>query len=409
MKRFATAITSPIGVIFSAIGLTADKSWCIFFLVLSIILIVGGIVFLLITRIHQKREIKHEVIAFYSFCIILLAVASNNLYSINRETDEFNQWISEVKSVELKKDAEEEAFLNRNNSKEICSEGVKYLYGTNGYQTDIPKAEKFFSYASYNSYASANIYLGNLYQKGFGGKKDPVMAYKLYLKAVKEGDLDGVFYIESLAEEYDQFKAKKDDDLKVYYDNEEEQNRIIEQINSTSNANNRSWIFNITPSQSAMLEKLSDEGYIYANKLLLACYCAGRDKEKAKKYASRLHEYGYMPDLPDEQYLMLSAMGAISEKSTESLIYDLSQMYNCHLSLVTEDPLRPIKDIYKDYDYCRRQYNSSINLSDKYPDINTLNITQHDKTVIEKYVVRSEEMLNKAISRMEKHIQTFYE
>ena len=131
MKRFTTAIASPIGVIFSAIGLTADKTWCIFFLVLSIILIIGSIIFLLISKIQQQRDIKHEVIAFYSFCIILLAVASNNLYSINRETDEFNQWINEVESLELKRNAKDEALLKRNNFKEICSEGIRYLYGTN--------------------------------------------------------------------------------------------------------------------------------------------------------------------------------------------------------------------------------------------------------------------------------------
>ena len=409
MKRFTTAIASPIGVIFSAIGLTADKTWCIFFLVLSIILIIGSIIFLLISKIQQQRDIKHEVIAFYSFCIILLAVASNNLYSINRETDEFNQWINEVESLELKRNAKDEALLKRNNFKEICSEGIRYLYGTNGYHTDIPKAKKFFMHASYNSYPSAHIYLGDMHRMGIGQQKDPDGAYNLYLKAVKEGYLDGVYHIERIAEEYDHLKTKKDNDLKFFYAHEEEQNRIIKEVNSTPGANKISWTDKFTPSQLTTLERLSDEGYIYANKLLVACYSGGRDKQKAKKYATRLYEYGYISELPHEQFLMLSNMGVISGNLTNSYIYELSLKYDFYMSLMIPDFLEPLKDMFKDYDYCKRQYHSCLNLSNKYPDISTLHIIQHDEALVDSYLSESKKMLNKAIDRIERHIQTLYE
>ena len=141
----------------------------------------------------------------------------------------------------------------------------------------------------------------------------------------------------------------------------------------------------------------------------MACYSGGRDKQKAKKYATRLYEYGYKSELPHEQFIMLSDMGVISGNPTNSHIYELSLKYDFYMSLMIPDFLEPLKDMFKDYDYCKRQYHSCLKLSNKYPDISTLHIIQHDKALVDSYLSESKKMLNKAIDRIERHIQTLYE
>lgn len=413
MKRIAVSVTSPIGIISSAIALTTDKSWCIIFLVLSILLIIVGSVFAYYKKPYKQSDSKYELIAFYSFSIVLLTVSISNLYSINRNDNELRLWIAEIENSELKMDLEEESLFKSNNYSEICNQAFKYLYGTDDYIVDIDKAQEYFRYASDNSYAKADIYLGDIYRLGIGHKINPDLAYNLYLKAVKGGYFDGVSYIEELVDEYDHLKTKKEQDLQTYYAYKSDLQKIISEINPQSGNNaSQYWLDNVTDSQMKILERFSDEGYVYVNQLLVPlCMMndAYSDEVKAQKYALRLYEYGFMPDLAYDQLQLIIAMNPSKVSFTNADLYDMSVKYDFYMSLIIPE-LRPdLNDSFKEYDYCKRQYDRAVGLRKRYPDFNTLNFQALEESVVDQYVNDSKPMLEEAILEIENRIKELYE
>ena len=106
--------------------------------------------------------------------------------------DNLQVFPADMKVVEYKiKDIESKMPQNSMTPKQMYDFGVNYFYGTNGKAKDYAEAVKWFHKAAEQGNASAQCYLGFMYEKGYGVSKDYSEALKWFRKAVEQGNAQG--------------------------------------------------------------------------------------------------------------------------------------------------------------------------------------------------------------------------